>query len=266
MSIVELIKERKSNRSFTGEPLTGEQVDCLNKFIEQQSHPFGTKARIELVSAKTGDEPVKLGTYGVISGATVFLVLIAERGLMSEVGAGYMFEHIILYCTGLGLGTCWLGGTLKRNDFLKQIQLSGNEELIVISPVGYRREKITFLDSIMRAGAGSEKRKLFGSLFFNGTFDIPLSETEAANYRTPLEMVRIAPSASNKQPWCIVVKDGIYHFYHKVGHFSINDLGIALCHFELTCNELGLKGHFERVTAVTAPAGVEYVISWITEA
>ena len=30
---------------------------------------------------------------------------------------------------------------------------------------------------------------------------------------TPLEMVRLGPSASNKQPWRIVRKDGFYHFF-----------------------------------------------------
>lgn len=265
MSIIELIKERKSVRSFTGKPLSKKHGDNIVKYIEQLHPPFGIKARIQLIRAKVGDQPIKLGTYGVISGATDFLLLIGERGLMPEVGAGYMFEQVILYCTELGLGTCWLGGTLKRNDFLKQVQLSDNEELIVISPVGYKREKKTFVESIMRAGAGSDKRKPFGSLFFNTTFETPLTETDASDYKTPLEMVRIAPSASNKQPWRIVMKDGAFHFYHHVGRFSVNDIGIALCHFELTCNELDLKGHFERIPDISAPNNLEYAISWITE-
>jgi len=184
---------------------------------------------------------------------------------MAEAGAGYMFEQVVLHCTELGLGTCWLGGTLKRDDFLKQVQLSGNEELIVISPVGYKREKRTLLESIMRAGAGSDKRKPFGSLFFNTTFEAPLAETDAGNYKTPLEMLRLAPSGSNKQPWRVVMKDGAFHFYHHVGRFSANDIGIALCHFELTCNELNLKGRFERIPGTPVSNDVEYVISWITE-
>ncbi|WP_163318404.1 nitroreductase family protein [Dysgonomonas sp. 520] len=265
MSVIELIKERKSVRSYTGEPLNKELVDSINNYIERLNPPFGAKARIRLISAKTGEQPVKLGTYGVISGATDFLLLIGEKGLMSEAGAGYMFEQAILFCTGLGLGTCWLGGTLKRGDFLTQIRLSGDEELIVISPVGYKREKRTLLDSIMRTGARSDKRKPFGSLFFNGTFEIPLTEADAGNYNTPLEMVRLAPSGSNKQPWRVVMKDGGFHFYYRTGRFSVNDIGIALCHFELTCNELGLNGHFERIADISGSNDVEYIMSWITE-
>lgn len=265
MSIIELIKERKSVRSYTGEPLSKEHVDSINNYIESLNPPFGAKARIQLIQAKTGEQPIKLGTYGVISGATDFLLLIGEKGLMAEVGASYLFEQIVLYCTELGLGTCWLGGTLKRDDFSKQVQLSGNEELIVISPVGYKRERRTLLESIMRAGAGSDKRKPFDSLFFNNTFETPLTETDARHYKTPLEMVRLAPSGSNKQPWRVVMKDGTFHFYHHTGRFSANDIGIALCHFELTCNELNLNGHFERIPNISSAKDVEYVISWITE-
>ncbi|MDF9830666.1 nitroreductase family protein [Parabacteroides sp. PF5-6] len=265
MSITKQIKKRKSVRSYTGEPLNEECVDRINNYIGQLNAPFGTKAKIQLIRAKTGDQPVKLGTYGVISGATDFLLLIGERGVMSEVGAGYMFEQVVLYCTELGLGTCWLGGTLKRDDFLKQIQLSEGEELIVISPVGYKREKRTLLESIMRAGAGSDKRKPFGSLFFNNTFGTPLTESDAGDYKTPLEMLRLAPSASNKQPWRVVMKDGAFHFYFQAGHFSANDMGIALCHFELTCNELDLKGHFERMSDVSSSNDMGYVTSWIIE-
>lgn len=263
MSFTKQIKERKSVRSYTGEPLSAEHVDSINNYIGQLNPPFGTKARIQLIRAKTGDQPVKLGTYGVISGATDFLLLIGEKGLMSEVGAGYMFEQVILHCTELELGTCWLGGTLKRDDFLKQIRLSDNEELIVISPVGYKREKRTLLESIMRAGAGSDKRKPFGSLFFNSTFETPLTETDAGDYKIPLEMLRLAPSGSNKQPWRVVMKDNAFHFYLHAGRFSANDMGIAFCHFELTCNELHLKGYFERMPDVSSSNDVEYVISWI---
>jgi len=265
MSVIELIRKRKSVRSYTGEPLSETHVDAINKYIEQLTPPFEANVRVQLIRAKIDDQPIKLGTYGVISGATDFLLLICGKGLMSEIGAGYMFEQIILYCTQLGLGTCWLGGTLKRNDFLKQVQLSENEELIVISPVGYKREKRTFVESIMRAGAGSDKRKPFGSLFFNRAFKTPLTEADAGSYKIPLEMVRLAPSASNKQPWRIVMQEGVFHFYHHIGRFSINDIGISLCHFELTCKELGLKGHFEKVPDVPMSNDTEYTISWITE-
>lgn len=265
MSVVETIKERKSVRSYTGELISTDLIDNIRGYIKQLSAPFGAKARVELVGASMGENPVKLGTYGVISGANHFLALVLKDEPMDTIGGGYIFEQAILYCTKLELGTCWLGATFKQSDFLSQIQLKDGERLSIISPIGYKREKRRLLDSIIRAGAGSDNRKPFESLFFNDNFENPLSRNEAKKYSTPLEMVRLAPSASNKQPWRIVEQDNHFHFYHQPNHFSLNDIGIALCHFELTCKELNLKGSFKILENTPSSEKYKYVISWIAE-
>jgi hypothetical protein len=91
-------------------------------------------------------------------------------------------------------------------------------------------------------------------------------------------MVRIAPSASNKQPWR-VVKDGQrWHFYMQrtpgyredplkifLGLCDLQrlDLGIALCHFEFAAKEAGLTGHWVEDRPDIAPlAQTEYIASW----
>lgn len=266
MSIIEIIKERKSVRSYTGELLSTERLEKVSNYIKQRSAPFGAKARIDLVSSDTGEQPVKLGTYGVISGANHFLALIIEKDHpLAEISGGYIFEQAILYCTDLDLGTCWLGGTFNSKEFLRQLQLEENEKLTIISPVGYKREKKRLLDSMMRAGAGSDHRKAFETLFFKNTFKISLSKEEAKEYVVPLEMVRLAPSASNKQPWRILKENTMFHFYHQPNSFSLNDIGIALCHFELTCKELNLKGSFQRVKDAPSTNGLKYAMSWCAE-
>ncbi len=67
-----------------------------------------------------------------------------------------------------------------------------------------------------------------------------------------MEMVRLGPSASNKQPWRILLKDAVCHFYeYKEPGYSDRfnydiqriDLGIAAAHFDLAVNEKGIKGH-----------------------
>lgn len=173
MSIIDIIKKRKSVRSYTGELLSIALVGKVSNYIKQLSAPFGAKARIELVSTTMGEQPVKLGTYGVISGVNHFLALILEKdNPLAEIAGGYIFEQAVLYCTELGLGTCWLGATYNSKDFLQQILLEESEMLTIISPVGYKREKRRLLDSIMRAGAGSDNRKAFDTLFFKDSFEI----------------------------------------------------------------------------------------------
>lgn len=265
MSIIEIIKTRKSVRGFNNEPISSEVLNKLTGYISDLSAPFDTCARIELLHSKTDNQPLKLGTYGVISGANHFMALILKDRPMAEVGAGYLFEQAILYCTELGLGTCWLGGTLNKGDFSKELKLEDDEKLVIVSPVGYKRERRKLLDTIMRAGAGSDHRKPFEAIFFDTTPNQPLTKQEAGAFATPLEMVRIAPSASNKQPWRVVKQENQLHFYHIPNRFSLNDIGIALCHFELTSKELGLKGHYEILDHIPSTNEMKYIASWIGE-
>ena len=46
-------------------------------------------------------------------------------------------ESLILYATSLGLGTCWIGGTFKKGQFAKAIDLKGDEILPIVLPIGY---------------------------------------------------------------------------------------------------------------------------------
>mgnify|MGYP006982828216 CR=1 FL=1 len=43
------------------------------------------------------------------------------------------------------------------------------------------------------------------------------------------------------------------------------DMGIAMCHFELTCNELGIKGKWvvEEPEIKNLPARTEYLVTWV---
>ena len=86
-----------------------------------------------------------------------------------------------------------------------------------------------------------------------------------------LELVRWAPSAVNKQPWRIVVRDGVYHFYEKkdkgyireeTGDLQKIDVGIALCHFVTGIEENGKQAVVEiNDPGIEIPEGTEYIAS-----
>ena len=265
MKIVENIQKRRSIRSYTGEPLCKEHIAQIKQYISQLQAPFGIKARIELISMHSSEKPIKLGTYGWIKGACDYLALIYEDAPFAETAASCIFEQAILFCTDLGLGTCWLGGSFSRRDFKKQIILKPNEKLRIVSPVGYASDKNHFVEKyIVNADKNHASRKAFGELFFDKDFDNPLTETNAGVFSTPLEMVRLAPSANNKQEWRVLLEDNTLHFYKKpYPMFDSIDMGIALCHFELSCKELGIEGRFEVLKDFPANNKIKYVISWI---
>ncbi|MDR2058324.1 MAG: hypothetical protein LBP83_08635 [Dysgonamonadaceae bacterium] len=268
MSIIEAIEQRKSVRSYTGKPLNKEQVERIAHYIAGLKAPFGLNARIELIHTHTGTTSVKLGTYGYIGGTSDFLTLICKPDYpLAKESAAYQFEQVILFCTGLGLGTCWLGGSFSRKDFGRQLQLNPKEKLIIVSPVGCISDKKRFSEILVGAKKKHKSRKPFESLFFYKDFKTPLTKELAGIYLQALEMVRLAPSANNQQSWRVVFDEKYLHFYQHlspIGYTAI-DLGIALCHFEQTCSELGMTGRFEVLNSasnVPISKGEQYSISW----
>ncbi len=264
MAVTDIIRERKSVRSYSGVPLDVEHIADIKEYVSGLPQPLGGRARVETVSRDVGSGGVKLGTYGMISGASDFLVLIYEDGPMAAENAGYLFERVILYCTEKGLGTCWLGGTFKKSGFTAHVEVVDNELLRIVSPVGYPASGTGFRDRIIRAGVGSDRRKPFGELFFDRVSGKPLER--GGPYDTPLEMVRLAPSANNSQPWRIMVDETGAHFcFLQKSRLTDIDMGIAMSHFELACREAGIAGKYEIVTDVTVPAGMNYLASWLPE-
>lgn len=276
LPITEVIKSRISIRSYDGRSLEEKDKDKLLSFISNLKGPFDAKVRLNLIdsSAVQKDSNIKLGTYGMIRGASTFIASVVDEGKMNLEELGYELEKLVLYATSLGLGTCWLGGTFKKGEFAKAMKLKEGELLPIVSPVGYPSEGKNLFASLVRTVAGSKNRKSFDEIFFNGDFQKGLSKEDAGTFSTALEMVRLAPSASNKQPWRIVKDNDDFHFYlcHAKGYsnslgFDMQriDIGIAMCHFDLTLKEIGIEGKWVKCTPSfnSIDNNTEYIISYV---
>jgi len=258
-------------------------VHELTDFIASlPSAPLGNLTKFELVSATEEDNKALRGldTYGFIKGATAYIVGAItddERGLEDF---GYQMELIILKATELGLGTCWLGGTFTKSSFAKKIDLSSDEIIPAVTSLGYIAEQPRWVDGKIREAAGSDQRFLWEKLFSHSNFGSPLTKDAAGEYAVPLEMLRLAPSASNRQPWRIVKDRNSWHFYLrrsrnyrtskyakmlKMADLQRIDMGIAMSHFELSARELGLQGEWQNEDpGITLPGEfVEYSVSWV---
>ena len=277
-SITEIIKKRLSVRTYLEQPLSTDVKGMLYEFFADLRGPFGGTARVNLVESDLAlkESDAKLGTYGVIRGASTYVVAVAEKADRNLEDYGYSLEKAILYATSLGLGTCWLGGTFKKSEFAKAVEQKDHEILPCITPIGYPSRNKSVIDSAMRFVAGSNKRKCWAEIFFNGDFSRSLTRLDAGKYVTPLGMLRLAPSASNKQPWRIVKETNKIHFYlqHAKGYAKLMaydlqrvDMGIAMCHFELTAKELGINGKWQisDPKKVRTPKDTEYVVSWVED-
>ena len=273
-SVTDVIRERKSCRTFLKKEIEPDNVRKLEAFISDTNSSIDIKARFLLATRKIEDnnKTEKLGTYGFISGAKSFIVGILDKEEKKAEYFGYNFEKIVLFATDLGLGTCWLAGTFSRSDLEKKLDLVRGEFIPVLSPVGYPKSRRRILDSMVRTMAKSDSRKHWNSIFFDASIKTPLAKSSLGNYETALEMVRIAPSASNKQPWRIIRDDNGYNFYifrtkgYGLRSFDVqrNDLGIAMCHFELTLKELKLNGEWRNIKKNRQSDELEYAATWVS--
>jgi nitroreductase len=280
--VTDVIRRRFSCRTYLDMPIAEETRRALNAYLQQAERgPFGAPTRVELAAAGEEDRSALrgLGTYGFIRGATGFVLGAVGPGPKNMEAFGYRMEDIVLYATALDLGTCWLGGTFRRSRFAERLALGDDEIMPCVASVGYISERRSIVDRIIRRQAQGERRYDWERLFFEARFGQPLAPQRAGAYAEPLEMVRLGPSASNKQPWRVVKGDGAWHFYLQrtpgylqgadgmfvEGDLQRVDLGIALCHFERTAREAGLAGAWAvDEPAMELPAElVEYTASWI---
>jgi len=269
-SVMDTIRSRRSVRTYTGEPLTEPQHAGIEAYLRELAQAYGVK----LALLKNEYQDRKFGTYGMIKNPPAYIAAACRRDKEALIQAGIALEKSVLRCTEMGLGTCWLGGSFKRGEFGAALTVEEGEMIPAVIPVGKAQGKERWLDGVVRYVAKSGQRKPYGELFFDGGFDRPLS-LGGAPWRMALEMVRLGPSASNKQPWRAVKAGEALHFYlqHTAAYekmpFDMQrlDMGIAMAHFELAMAEQGAGGYWQKTDPRLAgqPDGCEYITSWITK-
>lgn len=273
INVEDAIRNRHSVRSYDSRQLTPEEKARIIEMARSIDNPWGIDVKVHIIDNAISSDGEKLGTYGVVKGATTFLGVSVENRKYALVAAGYNFECLMLWLTSIGLGTVWLGGTFRKSRFASTMGIGNDELFPAISPVGYPAKR-RFAESLMRKALKSDQRKPWVELFFDGNAQTPLSRQDAGKYALPLEMVRLAPSARNAQPWRIVRTEAGWHFYSSYEPkatieetpFKQVDLGIAIAHFHQTALSIGLGG---RVSCEAHPTEVtpdyHYIATWIPE-
>ncbi len=279
-SIIETIQQRTSCRNYRDAPIAEALQTRLRDFLAvTPPGPLGNTPRFELIAATIEEREALrgLGTYGFIKNPPGFVVGTLRDSRELE-DFGYLMERIVLFATAHDLGTCWLGGTFTKSRFAARIAATPEERIPAILSIGASAERRTLRDTLLRRLAGSDHRKPWAELFFDGSFDRPLEREAAGDFALLLDMVRLGPSASNKQPWRIARAEGGWHFYvqRTRGYIGSDrsaipladlqrvDIGIAMCHWDLTAQEQGMAGTWDVNPPYLTPPDdlTEYRASW----
>lgn len=270
--VIETIQKRHSIRTYENKSLLSQDQDALVQCMAQLNNPFGVPVHMYIIDKELCSDGERLGTYGVIKGASTFLGVSTTHAELAPLAAGYEFENLILLATYMGLGTVWLAATFNRESFASAMKIPQDELFCAISPVGYPATRRSLSENLMRATMKSSSRKEWKELFYQQDFCTPLTKDMAGAYVQPLEMVRLAPSAKNAQPWRVYKTQNAFHFYadYKPGLSKGEevikqvDLGIALSHFHQTALELGLTGSFTQMSQkdTDISENMHYMTSW----
>ncbi|MGE4549195.1 MAG: nitroreductase family protein [Intestinibacillus sp.] len=239
MTVEQVIARRISRRSYLPTPLTEEQKTILCARIVQFSRAGGV--RIELV--ENGARAfIRFGrSYGLFSGVQSFFAMIGrEDDPHAGEKLGYFGELLVLEACGLGLGTCWVGGTFDPDGC--PCVLAPGEKLFCVIPVGSVPERRGVKESLIYSLAHRDTKDL-EEMYES---DVPAP----AWFMEGIQAVRRAPSARNRQPVRLRYAPGeVSASVPDMNRLYDIDLGIAKAHFALPAGgrwQWGSGGLFEK--------------------
>jgi len=154
MSILEIIKSRRSVRKFQRKEIPEKIIDKLIEALiwapsagNLQSRKFyfvfNQKIKEKLVEAALGQNFIAQAPLVIIGCTDKEKVdYYGERGenLYSICDVSASIQNLILLASDLGLGSVWVGA-FNENEVVKILNLPNNLRPIVLVPVGYPAEK-----------------------------------------------------------------------------------------------------------------------------
>ena len=217
MTLQEAIVARHSVRQYIDKPIEASVIERLNEEIALCNKEG--KLHIQLVV----DEPKAFGgsnafTYGKFSGVSNYLAMVGPKG--ADEAIGYYGERLVLLAQTLGLNSCWVGLSFRKQP--DQYTISDGEKLHCVIALGYGANQ-----GVQHPMRPMEK-------FIKAHGEMP------AWFRKGMEAVLLAPTAVNQQKFEFELLDD--HTVAARARFTLigygkMDLGIAKYHFEVAAGK-----------------------------
>lgn len=256
MNIIDIIKARHAVRTFKEDALvTQDQITAIQQKLEETTSPFGGEIAVKLHHFDLSKETPN--TYGSVKGASWYILVGASEAPESLLTLGFRMEQVALKIFELGLGVNFITATFKGSSFVEAANFSPSTPLCVIMPFGVPSEKVRVTEKLTHFFMKSRDRKPFDETFVEDEKDDYFHEA--------LEMMRLAPSAYNRQPWRAVVDGKSVWFYQIPSHNSLIGVGNGLANFYLTLQYKGLEGNFSKPAQAPVHEGWEFVTKFTLE-
>jgi nitroreductase len=241
---LEAARERRSRRSFDGAKVDEDLLTPLQESCELVRPAPGARA---VLAPSVSEDLFKgiVGSYGGVTGASTALLFVGSADSKQALPAvGYTGEALILEATALGLGTCWVGGMFDGSLARKAAGAVEGEKVFAVSPVGDPMQKVSNTERLVYGMRKPKPRKPVEHIAPD------LHDRSWPTWARPgVEAARIAPSASNRQPWRFRAEGGAIVLSFDGPDTPIVskrlDCGIAMLHFELAVRAAGASGSWD---------------------
>ena len=217
MTLEEAIRTRHSVRQYTEKPIEAEKNQQLQDLINECNREGGV--HIQLVTEEPKAFASGIAHYSKFRGVRNYIAMIAKKG--DDINLGYYGEKVVLLAQTLGLNTCWVGLSYKKQP--DQYQLHDGESLVAVISLGY---------GATQGVAHPQKKGIEHFCRVEG----PMPEW----FRQGMEAALLAPTAVNQQKFEFILHEGnrveAKTKFSFIGYAAL-DLGIAKCHFEIGAGE-----------------------------
>jgi nitroreductase len=243
-TLYETIFKRKSIRNYDLTPLDSNTLNTISNHLNNLE-PLYDNIKTEFKIIGTDDVKRRM-----MKKAPHYIAAFSEvkEGYLTNIG--FMLQQMDIYLSASGIGSCWQGIPKLKKEVLE------SEELKFIILIAFGKPNMP----LYRTSVSEFKRKPLKDINdFNGLQEL-------------LEAVRLAPSATNSQPWFLKGDNNLLHIYAIKPGFVRGlvakkyipiDVGIALYHLKLAAEHLGKKTEIfiDKILKKDNPDGYEYVAS-----
>lgn len=219
-TMMEMMQERHSVRSYTDEPIEENLRAKLRAGIEQENTKGDLSMRLVCDEPRAFDSA--LAHYGKFVNVCNYVILAGKPAADLDERCGYYGERIVLAAQELGLNTCWVALTFKKRFVRKA--LDNGDKLVLVIAIGHGVD-----------GGKPHKSKDMAELC-----RIPADSAMPSWFLAGMDAALLAPTAVNQQKFEIELTDDrdaqskpLVALHSKDGAYSNVDLGIVRLHFEL---------------------------------
>lgn len=216
MTLQEAIVARHSVRQYIEKPIEAEIIKRLNEEIAICNQEGNL--HIQLVTDEPRAFAGGMAKYGKFSGVRNYLAMVGPKG--ADEAIGYYGERLVLLAQTLGLNSCWVGLSFKKQP--DQYTIADNEKLHCVISLGYGANQ-----GVQHPVRPMEKF-------------VKLSAPMPDWFKRGMEAALLAPTAVNQQKFEFELIDdhtvAARTRFTLIG-YSHMDLGIVKYHFEVSAGK-----------------------------